>query len=59
MPYVSRNDAGEITGLHRSPPGVETEFEWFESGDFEMHHFLQSCTVTERACCSLPTPIPT
>ncbi|MEC4747149.1 hypothetical protein [Methylomicrobium sp. Wu6] len=59
MSYVSCNDAGEITGLHRSPPGVETEVEWLESGDSEMHHFLQSCAVTEQAWRSLPIPIPT
>lgn len=51
MPYVSRNDAGEITGLHHSPPAADAE--WLESEDSEIHQFLHSCAATEQARRSL------
>jgi hypothetical protein len=51
MPYVSRNDAGEITGLHHSPQEVEAE--WLEGDDPQVHQFLSSCTPTEQARFSL------
>lgn len=51
MPYVSRNDAGEIIGLHHSPQ--EAEAEWLEGDDPQIHQFLYSCALTEQPRLSL------
>jgi hypothetical protein len=51
MPYVSRNDAGEITGLHHSPQ--EAEAEWLEGDDPQILRFLYSCALTEQPRLSL------
>jgi hypothetical protein len=51
MPYVSRNDAGEITGLHHSPQ--EAEAEWLEGDNPQIHQFLNSGAPTEQPRFSL------
>lgn len=51
MPYVSRNDAGEITGLHHSPQ--EAESEWLEGDDPQILRFLYSSAPTEQTRRSL------
>lgn len=51
MPYISRNDAGEITGVHHSPQ--EAEAEWLEGDDPQLHQFLHSCALTEQPRLSL------
>jgi hypothetical protein len=51
MPYFSRNDAGEITGLRHSPQ--EAEAEWLEGDDSQIHPFLSSCTPIEQTRLSL------
>jgi hypothetical protein len=51
MPYVSRNDAGEITGLHHSPQ--EAEAEWLEGDDPQILRFLYSSAPTGQTRRSL------
>ena len=51
MPYVSRNDAGEIIGVHCSP--LEVEAEWLEGEDPQIRQFLHSCAASEQALRSL------
>ncbi|EIC30281.1 MULTISPECIES: hypothetical protein [Methylomicrobium] len=51
MPYISRNGAGEIIGLHHSPP--EAEAEWLDGDDAQIQQFLLSCAPTEQTRRSL------
>jgi hypothetical protein len=52
MPYVSRNGAGQIIGLHHLPQ--EAEAEWLEGDDLQIQQFLSSCAApTEQARRSL------
>ncbi|MGR8939966.1 MAG: hypothetical protein ACU83P_00105 [Gammaproteobacteria bacterium] len=47
MPYVSRNDAGEIIGLHHAPPAVDSE--WLDSDAPEISRFLQLAVSSQEA----------
>jgi hypothetical protein len=51
MPYVSRNGAGEIIGLHHSPP--EAGAEWLEGDHPQIKEFLAAFTPGERTRRSL------
>lgn len=47
MPYVSRNEKGEIIELHNSP-GEESE-QWIEASSPEVLDFLKRIETTEQA----------
>ncbi|WP_374089845.1 hypothetical protein [Methylomicrobium lacus] len=47
MPYVSRNESGEITGLHHSPPEA-VEVEWLDGKDPQIQHYLHASAATEQ-----------
>jgi len=51
MPYVSRNDAGEIIGLHHSPPAADAE--WLAGEDPQIHQFLHASAAAEQTRRSL------
>jgi len=51
MPYVSRDDGGEIIALHQSPPNVDAE--WLRGDDPEIQNFLHSGARAEQAKRSL------
>jgi hypothetical protein len=51
MPYVSRNGAGEIIGLHHSPQDAGAE--WLDGDDSQIQQFLASGMPTEETRRSL------
>lgn len=53
MPYISRNESGEIVALYHLPPETGVEVEWLDGKDPQLHHFLHAGAATEQARLSL------
>lgn len=50
MPYISRNEKGEIIAIHDSP--VKEDTQWLESSDSEVVSFLQRIQDAKQALTS-------